>query len=174
MSFLSSFSVGFLLDRLSEHIAEKDSLISLVIFLILVVVTGIFIISDFITGIVASRHDGEPIQSSKWGVTIGKFFGLTLYTVLAALVLLLISNGYLAMTLVFGPVILTILKEYISIGENFEKRFGKKAYMFTVLDRAFDIIEMKFFSVLEKRFFAEPENPGPPAQEEPVQEEEVH
>lgn len=157
ISFLSSFilSVGTdkldIFNKLYEHIELKEGIIPLVIYAILISLTGLFILADFITGIIASKHEGGRIQSSKWGVTIGKVVGLFLYSCLASIVILLLSNSYVVLTMVFGPVILTLLKEYISIGENFERRFGKKAYMFTIVDRMFDILEMKFFKNLENK-----------------------
>lgn len=157
ISFLSSFMLSFGTDKLDifnklyEHIELKEGIIPLIIYAILISLTGLFIVADFVTGIIASKHEGGRIQSSKWGVTIGKVVGLFLYSCLASIVILLLSNSYVVLTMVFGPVILTLLKEYISIGENFERRFGKKAYMFTIVDRMFDILEMKFFKNLENK-----------------------
>lgn len=177
VSFLSSFllSIGtdrlHIFDKMYAHIEEQESIVPLIIFFIIIGLTGLFIIVDFVTGIVASRYEGSRIQSSKWGVTIGKFFGLFLYSCLAAVVILLLSSNYFVLTMIFAPVILTLLKEYISIGENFERRFGKKAYMFTVIDKVFDILEMKFFKTLEEKEIC-----GKPSAEEidydePIEEE---
>ena len=167
-SFLASISIGTIIDMLKEHASEESTMLAITIFAIVVMLTGLFIVFDFITGVVASRHKGFKINSSKWGVTIGKFFGLTLYSVLAGIILLLLSSNYIAMVLVFGPVILTLLKEYISIGENLEKRFGKKAYMFTVLDRLFDIIELKFFQTMENKLFSDDNSPEEENEEDPL------
>lgn len=159
ISFLSSFLLTLgtdkidILNKLYEHIEVKEGVIPLIVYGSLIALTGLFIIADFITGIIASRHEGGRIQSSKWGVTIGKVVGLFLYSCLASVVILLLSNSYIVLTMVFGPVILTLLKEYISIGENFERRFGKKAYMFTIVDKMFDILEMRFFKTLQEKEF---------------------
>ena len=150
-SLLASMSLTGVLDILSKHANQENTILMVTIFLIFVVLTGLFVMFDLITGIVAARYKGDAISSQKWGVTIGKFVGLTLYSVVAVAILLLIPDNYIVLVLVFGPLILTLLKEYISIGENFEKRFGKKSYMFSVLDRMFDIMELKFFQKMENR-----------------------
>jgi len=157
ISFASSFLLTVGVDKVDivqkfyEHIELKEGIVPLIIYGFLIGLTGFFILADFITGIIASKHEGGKIQSSKWGVTIGKIVGLFLYSCLAAIIILLLSNNYAILTLVFGPVVLTLLKEYISIGENFQRRYGKKAYMFTIVDKVFDILEMRFFKSLEAK-----------------------
>lgn len=157
VSFLSSLllSIGVqkldIFDKMYQHIEQQESIVPLIIFSIIVGLTAGFIVIDFIVGIIASKHEGSKIQSSKWGVTIAKFFGLFLYSCLAAIIILLLASNYFILTMIYAPIILTLLKEYVSIGENFERRFGKKAYMFTVIDKVFDILEMKFFKTLEEK-----------------------
>ena len=45
--------------------------------------------------------------------------------------------------------IILVLREYISIGENIEKRFGSKPYIFTLAEKLFDIIEKKLIKKIE-------------------------
>ena len=44
---------------------------------------------------------------------------------------------------------LVLGKEYISIGDNIEKTFGKKHYMFRIFEKLFDVIELKFLRRIE-------------------------
>lgn len=150
-SLLFSFSLVTVLDRFLKYVGEHENNVSIVTLSVLIALTGIFIVADFITGIIASRYEGGRIQSTKWGITIGKLFGVLLYYLMAFVIVSLISDNYFTLTILFGPILLTILKEYISIGENFERVFRKKAYMFTIIDRIFDILEKKFFKTLEDK-----------------------
>lgn len=151
VSAISSVSFGAIMEKIISKLAFEDSIMPLFILAIVALLSVIFIISDFITGIIASRSKGEKIQSGKWGVTTGKFFGLVLYLCLASLLLAVIPGSYIVFTIVFFPLILTILKEFISVGENIEKMYNKKPYIFTAIDRLFDILEMKFFKSLENK-----------------------
>jgi hypothetical protein len=45
--------------------------------------------------------------------------------------------------------IILVLREYISIGENIEKRFGSKPYIFSLAEKLFDIIERKVIKKIE-------------------------
>lgn len=151
VSVISSFSFGAILDKLLPKLAFDESILPLFILTIVAFLSVLFMFADFVTGIIASRNKGEKIESGKWGVTIGKFFGLILYLCLAALLLAVMPSNYIILSIVFIPLILTILKEFISVGENIEKLYNKKPYLFTVIDRIFDILEMKFFKSLSNK-----------------------
>jgi phage-related holin len=104
---------------------------------------------DFITGIIASKKEGKDIKSNSWGKTINKLIGVYLYAILATFIFLFFSVNYVVLTLIFTPLVLSLLKEYISIGENMERRFGNKPYLFKIVDKIFDLLESKFFKNLE-------------------------
>lgn len=126
----------------------------------------VLIIADFITGIIASRYNGSKIESSKITFT---FFKIFMY-ILCFWILHQINNeiqlnksknntsvlnflydyseniiGFLR-NFIFT---LVSMREYISIGENLEKRYNKKIYVFSLFEKIFDIIELKFFKKLE-------------------------
>jgi len=143
---LSSVTVSGILEWILKHTKSDEY-----IFFIVVFITGIFVFIDFVTGIIASRYEGESIQSLKWGRTIGKLLGLILYAVIGIVFLLLLPDNFLVKVVVFGIVLLTLINEYISIGENLERRLGKKFYIFTLLDKVFDLLENRFFKLIEKR-----------------------
>lgn len=154
-STLLSMSLSGFLQLLISQIDTEKITIPIFALLFLTVLTGIFILCDLILGIIASRHEGNRIQSSKFDITIGKFFGLFLYFVLSLFVIIIFSAKYLALVFTFGPLILTILKEYISIGENLERKLGKKIYMFLIIEKVFDILELKFFKTIDSQEICE-------------------
>jgi len=150
-SFLITTGINKIYNIFYNYIELENGIISFIILFALNILAQIFIIFDFITGIIASKKRGDKIKSSKWGITVGKFFGLFLYFFLSFIILLLLSNNNFVLIMIFSPIILTILKEYISVGENFESMYGKKAYMFTIIDKIFDILENKLFKMIKNK-----------------------
>ena len=166
LSILSSFSISVVLDKLVEHISGKDITMAITMLLTFTGISSIFIMLDLITGIIASRHEGEKISSKKWGTTVSKFFGLYLYLLIACILVLIVPVNTLTYALILGPIVLTIFKEFISIGENFNRRFGKQAYIFSVFNKIFDIFEKLFFKTLNKKLDSTVENITPKKTEE--------
>ena len=140
-----------MVNKLAVHIETEELGASLFALIALVFTSGLFAFMDFITGVMVARSKSEKIQSGKISNTVGKYFGLILWFVLALVLILILSDNYFVLTLLFGPLILNILKEFISIGENLEARNGKKPYMFTIIDRVFSIIEKRFFKHIESK-----------------------
>ena len=118
----------------------------------------VLIFFDFITGLVASKFAGEKIQSTKIAFT---FYKVLMYLLFFWLVFeinksILESDSFLSeqgqhsinfiRNFVFT---ILVLREYISIGENIEKRFGKKPYIFTLVEKISDIIENKLIRKIE-------------------------
>lgn len=137
-------------------------------FLLLMVALVMF---DFITGAIASRHEAGGVRgwflSEKITYTVYKFVSILLLLWLANELYRMIESSYSESdsafwTSVYGSSMSTLGvvrttaftlicgREYISIGENIERRFGKKYYAFTIFEKIFDIIEMKFIKRLEK------------------------
>lgn len=115
----------------------------------------IAILLDLITGIAAARHEGHKLSSIKWGVTINKMLAQLLYMMFAILLYVFVLQATWFRVLLILPVILYILREYISIGENMARRYdGKMPYIFKLLDRVFDLLEVGFFRMIEKRLNA--------------------
>jgi len=150
-SFLSSFSMTYVLEKIYANIETHDTLIPLSALIGLVLIINGFMAVDFITGIVASRTKGKGITSLQWGATISKSFSVFLYMVLSVFLILAMPESYIVMTIVFCPLILVLLKEYISIGENLYKIYGKKSYIFNVMDKLFDLIELRFFRIFARQ-----------------------
>src|SRR6218665_3454398 len=141
-SFLSSFSMTYVLEKIYANIETHDTLIPLSALIGLVLI---------INGFMASRTKGKGITSLQWGATISKSFSVFLYMVLSVFLILAMHESYIVMTIVFCPLILVLLKEYISIGENLYKIYGKKSYIFNVMDKLFDLIELRFFRIFARQ-----------------------
>lgn len=118
----------------------------------------VLILFDLITGIVASRHVGEQIQSTKLVYTFYKVLMYLLFFWVLEEVQRIIplddsflyqqALHVLSFTRGFIFIILT-LREYISVGENIEKRFNKKPYIFTLTEKLAEIIEAKIIRKIE-------------------------
>jgi hypothetical protein len=118
----------------------------------------VLIIFDLVTGIVASRHVGEQIQSTKLVYTFYKvlMYFLFFWTVSEIQRIVPVGDSFiyqqaqhvLGFTRGFIFIILT-LREYISVGENIEKRFGKKPYIFTLTEKLAELIEAKVVRKIE-------------------------
>lgn len=156
---LSAIKLGVIIagimSMLLEHIVsnyDKEDTPAIMFLAGIVFLSTMFIIADLIVGIIAARHKGEKIVSDKWGTTIGKFLGVMMYSVLAVLLLVSMDNSFVLYTVLYTPLVLSALKEYISIGNNLEKRFdGKKPYIFSLVDKIFELLEFKFFNTLERK-----------------------
>lgn len=122
------------------------------VFIVFSVIAVFSVFVDMITGIIAARYEGHSIRSLKFGLTINKILAQVLYFILPVVVIKYIYNESWLRILLLIPIILTILREYISIGENMGRRYnGKMPYLFKLLDKIFDIFENKFFKVIERK-----------------------
>jgi len=132
----------------------------------LLVVISALIIVDQALGTTASAHKAEEalleanidkyeehkFKSSKIMYTIFKFISIYLWLLLSFTAsqhvegLLYLEEIIHALSLV--PIFLFGLREYVSIGESLEVLFGKKPYLFTLANRIFQILQLKFFKKL--------------------------
>lgn len=144
------------MDNFFDFWNEHYNMISLRTFSVFFAVISVFMLIDMITGIVASKCHGSDVQSSKWGLTVNKFISLILYFGLVVLVSPLAAEfGWLRIML-YVPIILWILREYMSIGENMAiLGRGKKPYIFRLIDTIFNLVEKGFLRMLRKRFHVE-------------------
>jgi hypothetical protein len=123
------------------------------------------IIIDLFTGIIASRHvNNEPIKSAKLALTFYKALMYALFFWILWEIKKIVSvqdnwmyiQGEHFVTFIRNFVfIILVLREYISIGENIEKRFGSKPYIFTLAEKLFDIIERKIIKKIEDSDFCD-------------------
>ena len=134
----------------------------------LVLLFSVLITIDFLTGVIASRHEGNKIESSKLSFT---FFKILMYFLCFWILYQInkeieirmddMNNKYLDMLYISAQAsvgfirsfvfILVSMREYISIGENIERRYNKKIYIFSLFEKMFDILENKFFKKLENK-----------------------
>lgn len=127
---------------------------------------------DFVTGAIASRHEAKGVKgwfiSEKITYTVYKFISIFLLLWLANEIYMMLESNYNESdsgfwTSIYGGSMSTLGiarttaftlicgREYISIGENIQRRFGKKYYAFTLFEKIFDVIEMRFIKKLEKK-----------------------
>ena len=60
------------------------------------------------------------------------------------------SLKYLYDIIIIIPLILLSLREYVSIGENLERKYNKKPYLFSLADKIFKLLESDFLNKLKK------------------------
>ena len=135
-----------------EYLTNTEFLgISLMIFLI----TCVMFVSDLVLGITASKKlpDYKGIESEKISYTIIKFIVFFIWIVLSSIIKDQYKDvewfQYIISSIVTFPLILIMLREFVSMGEKIEIIYGKKPYIFSLVDRLFDVIENKFFDKLK-------------------------
>jgi len=131
----------------------------------LILISVLFMV-DFWTGVMASRFEelkairegnkkeayDKKFNSRKITFTFFKFLMLFLWIWLADIIgtkfedLKYMNTTYEIITTI--PLVLVTLREYISIGENIERRFNKSLYIFKLVEKIFEILEGKFFKKL--------------------------
>lgn len=133
---------------------------------LLLVVISCLIIVDQILGTSASSHQAKEallkgdkdkyenykFKSSKIMYTIFKFMSIYLWLLLSFSASSHVKDIDLLEpiihTLALVPIFLFGLREYISIGESLEILFGKKPYLFTLANKIFELLQLKFFKKL--------------------------
>lgn len=110
----------------------------------LLLISALYIV-DFFTGVVASRHEGEKLKSSKISYTFLKFLVLFIWLCLSYQIQVFIGNSewlqFLVSTVATFPLVLISLREFVSIGENIERIHGTKPYIFNLVEKIFDAVE---------------------------------
>lgn len=134
----------------------------------LILLLSALIMFDSFTGIIASRHEGEKVKSGKLMFTFYKFlmsfFFFWLLSELQEKLNIKISHvksDYLELfykatkeiieIISYSVFILLTLREWLSIGENIERRYNKKFYLFEIVEKIFDIVESKLIKWLENK-----------------------
>lgn len=132
----------------------------------LVLISFMFIV-DFITGVMASKQEHKKaiedkdkdkiedkrFKSSKITFTFFKFTMLLMWIWLADNIatriqdIKFVDQAFNIITTV--PLILISLREYISIGENIERKYGKKPYIFDLAEKLFSVLEFKFLKKIK-------------------------
>ena len=133
---------------------------------LLLVVISCLILVDQVLGTSASSHQAKEallkgdkekyenykFKSSKIMYTIFKFMSIYLWLLLSFSASSHVKDIDLLEpiinTLALVPIFLFGLREYVSIGESLEVLFGKKPYLFTLANRIFELLQLKFFKKL--------------------------
>jgi len=110
----------------------------------LLLITVLYLV-DFLTGVAASRSEGEKVKSKKITYTIVKFMAVAFWIVLAHQIQCMIGDTgwlqWLASAVSTIPLVLITLREFISIGENIERKYGRKPYTFQLVEKLFEGVE---------------------------------
>ena len=107
------------------------------------------VIFDFITGIAASKYEGQKLKSSKGLKTVYKLISYFLTMWAIAMLEEMCTNKqipYASALLDYfriGLFSLAFLWEFYSIGENIERRTGSKPRLFSFLDKITNLLEKK-------------------------------
>lgn len=161
---VSSFSLATIVSFFSVSLRIEDSYFGISTMLILLLSALIFL--DSWTGIIASRHEGNKVKSGKLLFTFYKFLMSFLFfwilhefQNILNLKIKIIQSEYLASfykltrevleIITYSVFILLTMREWLSIGENIERRFNKKFYLFTLIEKIFDIVENKLLKWLD-------------------------
>ncbi len=122
----------------------------------------LFWITDFAWGLIASKHEnkGKPgwVKSNKLYSSLGKFGAVALVdTSLLALTLFLLvakleSASKFVLFITVFITFLAMLFEFHSIGENIERKTGKKPPLYTFFERLAVLLEKILFSRISKFF----------------------
>ena len=164
-ALLSSFFLVSTINLFTYKVVIPDSFFG--ISLGLICILSILIILDSFTGIIASRHEGNKVESGKLFFTFFKFltaflFFWLLHEVQSKISInIKVNNGYLKTfylgvretleIITYSIFVLLSFREWISIGENIERRFKKKFYLFQIVEKLFDIVEKKLIKWFEDK-----------------------
>lgn len=144
-ALMASGAVGAFITNTYITINETSILGVSAKFLILI---AFLMMCDWRFGVKASMSQGKKFESSRVIYTIIKFLTLFLWLWLSQEIGKLYEGNLITdFTINFVSVfvlILVALREFVSIGENIETIYGKKPYMFELVDVIFTAIERKF------------------------------
>lgn len=150
ISFLLSFLLQPILKILEKHISNEQVNLPILSITMLIFVAIILMTVEFIFSGIISKKNKKNI-STNIGYFAGKLFSLMIYCVLAIILIFMLYDSMIALTIIFGPIILTILKEFTTIGENIQTLYGKKSYIFSIIDKLFGMLEFKYFKTIEDK-----------------------
>lgn len=125
----------------------------------------LLMVCDFWTGLRASQKEGEPIKSEKLVYTFFKFLSSFAFFLIIFEVDKIIRNAninspwfsmvlsqaeYLVSFVRSFVFIILISREFISVGENIERKFGQKPYIFILVEKIAVQIELKLIKKIEQ------------------------
>jgi len=116
---------------------------------IFTVVTQIFILFELGSKFLLNKKLKNKTACDLIGETVGETFGLLLYSFLISVLLLILPGFTLVVSLLIAPLILTSIKEYLTIGENLENYYGIKPYLFQLIDTIFVSLEQRYLKMTE-------------------------
>jgi len=171
---LSSISLATIISFFSLEFKIEDQYFGITTSMILLLSLLIFI--DSVTGIIASRHDGNKVESGKLLFIFYKFLLSFLFFWIANeitksilgristsksnyLITFYSGANEIVEIVTYAILILLMLREWISIGENVERRFNKRYYLFDIIEKIFDLIERKLLGWLENTDMCKPKEP---------------
>lgn len=155
LSFFGAISFDFIIKEMVKGIELKRLYLSIAIAAVGFLIYLLFSIIDFITGMQAAKHETQISgkvfvpRSKMMYRTLWKITGLALLIVLLTMLLLVVQIGQ--MDWLYKPVILSLLIliflgcgfEFHSIGENIERRSGRRPEIFKFWERLLNTIEKR-------------------------------
>lgn len=120
------------------------------IFIVAIAIAVVFSIIDMITALARVYFcKGCKISSVGIGITWNKFITIVIYTFFSGL-LFLISRHRVVLFFLYGPLLIYILRELISISENTAGRDGKMNIIAVLLSSVYDSSVKLFKSAIIK------------------------
>lgn len=155
LSFMGAISFDFIIKEMIKGIELKKLYLSVTIGAVGFLIYLLFSIIDFITGMQAAKQETQTLgevfvpKSKMMYRTLWKITGITLLIVLLTMLLLVVQIGQ--MDWLYKPIILSLLIliflgcgfEFHSIGENIERRSGKRPEIFKFWERLLSTIEKR-------------------------------
>ena len=141
-----------------------------------VLIVCIFMVVDWFLGVYSSvAVSGKKFQSKKLTYTIIKFLTLFMWLYFINKARQEYNSSKWAADFIeviqIFVLILINLREFVSIGENIEKIFGTKPYLFALIDTIFITMEKLFKKKLENKLEDENENYIPDDDSAPIDDE---
>lgn len=133
--------------------ATDDNIIYITVMSTLLFLAVIVSLWDLFTGIKVSKKNGEKIISNKFSKTVIKFQTILGIFALGLFTIILTNSNIISVTIVYSVIFLVIIREYISIGENYEKKNGYKPYFFTLIEKIFQILEIRLLDYFNSNLF---------------------
>jgi len=112
----------------------------------------VLVFIDFLTGIVSNVvFNKEKLKSAKFGVSTGKVFVSLIFSVIGYVYLVITDYSIFTRIILFGAIGLSLIRELISIGENFNNMTGYSFYMLNLLKKMFTPLENLFFNKIKNK-----------------------
>lgn len=159
VSIVVATGINDFFELIFKDVPEKEIIMPLTIAGITFLGFMITFTIDFLTGIVASKTESAQksfIKSSRLWSSVWKLLGvcaILLFLLLFHYIFIIINIGFVSAVfevVIPGFMIIVILYEIHSIGENIERRYGKKPKYFNFFEKLANVFEKAVLNKIQK------------------------